>query len=131
MRAAILAAALLSGCAAHHYPGEPEPPARIVDASQAATPIELERGKRVTLRLEANHSTGFRWLLAPLGEGALEQYAEPFYAFEWSKPGAGGAEYWQFRALRSGKAELRFDYRQPWELDKPAAKTIAFTVTVR
>jgi predicted secreted protein len=126
----ILFTAALAGCAPHHYPGTPEPPARIVDASAAATPIELERGRRITLRLEANHSTGFRWLLVPLGDGALEQFAQPFYASEISSPGAGGAEYWQFRAVRSGKTELRFDYRQPWELEKPAAKTIAFVVSV-
>jgi predicted secreted protein len=129
--AVVSVAAALAGCATHHYPGTPEQPARIVAESEAGKPIELERGRRITLRLEANHSTGFRWLLAPMSDGALEQYAEPFYAADKSKPGVGGAEYWQFRAVRSGKAELRFEYRRPWEADKPAAKGLSYTIDVR
>lgn len=99
--------------------------------SDAGRTIELERGKRITLRLEANHSTGHRWSLASSGDGELEQIGEPFYAAEKSVAGAGGAEYWPLRATRSGKVELRFEYRRPWEKDRPPANAVSYTVDVR
>jgi predicted secreted protein len=97
--------------------------------SDAGSTIELERGARITLRLEANHSTAHRWSLAQSGNAELDQIGEPFYATERAVAGGGGAEYWTFRAARSGTKELRFEYGRPW--DKPAAKVLAYTVNVR
>ena len=112
-------------------PGAPEdPPLRLAE-SDAGRAIDLERGKRVTLRLEANHSTGHRWSMSAGGDGALERIGEPFYTVERSVPGGGGAEYWTFRGVRSGKQELRFEYRRPWEREKPPVKVLSYTVEVR
>jgi predicted secreted protein len=121
----------LAGCASNPYPGTPEDLPRRVEESEAGTTIEMARGKRVTLRLEANHSTGHRWFLAASGDAGLEQMGEAFYTQEKAVPGGGGAEYWTFRATRGGKKELRFEYRRPWERDKPAAKGLSYTINVR
>ena len=121
---------VLAGCAAHQYPGAPEDPPVMLGESDGGRTIELGRGKRATLRLEANHSAGYRWSLAASGDGKLEQIGEPFYAMEKAVAG-GGAEYWPLRATQAGKAELRFEYRRPWEKDKPAAKVASYTINVR
>jgi predicted secreted protein len=121
----------LAGCADHHYPGHPEPAPRMVAESEAGGVIEVERGKRITLRLEANHSTGYRWSLAASGDGGLERIGEPFYTTEKSVAGGGGAEYWTFRATRGGKKELRFEYRRPWEKDQPAVRVLNHALNVR
>lgn len=122
----------LAACAqGGRSPGAPEdPPLRLAE-SDAGRTIELERGKRITLRLEANHSTGYTWATTASGDGALERLGEPFYTVEKSVPGGGGAEYWTFRAVRSGKQELRFEYRRPWEKDKPAAKVLSYMISIR
>jgi inhibitor of cysteine peptidase len=99
--------------------------------SDAGRAIEVAPGKRITLRLEANHSTGHRWSLTASGDAELDQIGEPFYTQEKSVPGGGGAEYWTFRAIRAGKKELRFEYRRPWERDKPPAKALGYIVNVR
>jgi predicted secreted protein len=130
-RFAWLACLALAGCASNQYPGTPEDYPRMVAESEAGQAIELARGKRVTLRLEANRSAGYRWSLAESGDGGLEQIGEPYYAVEKAVPGGGGAEYWTFRATRPGKKELRFEYRRPWERDKPAAKGLSYTINVR
>jgi len=127
----ILGAAALAGCADHYYPGHPEDPPRMLGESDAARAIEMQLDKRITLRLEANHTAGYLWSLAASGDGALEQIGEPFYTTEKSVAGAGGAEYWTFRATRGGKAELRFEYRRPWEQDKPAARVLTYMISIR
>jgi len=130
MRIAVVVFTLLAGCAPQRYPGAPEAPSVLLQESDAARPIDLERGKRVTLRLEAHHDTGYRWTLAASGDGRLEQIGEPFYTAEKNAVGAGGAEYWQFRATGGGQAALHFEYRRSWEKDKAAAKVLDYTVNV-
>src|SRR3954467_14341374 len=103
----VTACVTLAGCGPVVYPGTPEEPSRMLAESDAARPIELERGKRITLRLEANHSTAHRWVLVQSGDPELDQIGEPFYATERAAAG-GSAEYWTFRATRSGTKELRF-----------------------
>jgi inhibitor of cysteine peptidase len=131
-RLAALAAALLAGCAGgqSQAPGTPPAPALMVQESQAGSALEAERGRKVTLRLEANRSAGYRWLLASAGD-AVEQVGEPYYAAEKNAIGAGGAEYWSFVAVRSGTQELKFEYRRPWEKDKPAARELSYRISVR
>jgi predicted secreted protein len=125
------AAIALAGCASNQYPGTPEEVPLRLEERDAGRSVELQRGKRVTLRFEANRSAGYRWSLAESGDGGLEQVGEPFYTREKSVPGGGGAEYWTFRATRAGNKELRFEYRRPWERDKPAAKGLSYTINVR
>jgi predicted secreted protein len=121
----------LTGCASNQYPGAPEEMSLRLEERDAGRSVELQRGKRVTLRLEANRSAGYRWSLAESGDGGLEQIGEPYYAVEKAVPGGGGAEYWTFRATRAGQKALRFEYRRPWESDKPAAKGLSYTINVR
>lgn len=130
LRVAMVAGAL-AGCASNQYPGASEDLPRRVAESEAGQAIDLAHGKRITLRLEANHSTGHRWFLAASGDAELEQIGEPFYTAEKSVAGGGGAEYWTFRAVRSGKQEMRFEYRRPWEKDRPAAKVLGYMINVR
>ena len=125
----VTACVMFAGCGPVVYPGTPEERPRMLAESDAARPIELERGKRITLRLEADHSTAHRWLLTQSGDAGLDQIGEPFYATERAVAGGGGAEYWTFRATRSGTKALRFEYGRPWE--KSAAKVLTYTVNVR
>ena len=130
---ALLAVLALAGCAGglSQAPGTPPIPALMVQESDAGRTLEVERGRKVTLRLEANRSAGYRWFVASSG-AALEQLGEPFYTAEKTAvPGAAGAEYWSFMAQRSGKQELRFEYRRPWEGDKQAAQGLSYTINVR
>ena len=130
MRTIVVAVCVaLAGCGPVRYPGTPEDPPRMLAESDAARPIQLEPGKRITLRLEANHSTAHRWSLVQSGDAGLDQIGEPFYTTERGVAGGGGAEYWTFRAGRSGTKELRFEYGRPWE--KPAAKVLTYTVNVQ
>ena len=96
--------------------------------------IDISQGERVVVRLESNRSTGFRWSLLTSGSNALTSLAAGEYTPEagaGGKPGAGGTESWYFQASRSGQQELRFEYRRPWEVNVPAAKSANYSVRVR
>ena len=128
-RYALITCLALAACTGN-LTGTPPVPALMVAESDAGRTIEVERGRKVTLRLEANRTEGYRWSVAASGN-ALAPFGEPFYTQEKSVPGGGGAEYWSFMPVRSGKQELRFEYRRTWEIDKPAAKVLNYTVSVR
>ena len=79
----------LAGCAGGQSQPQNTPPIeplRVSDGAGGA--LEVARGRKVTVRLEANRSTGHRWLLSTSGN-ALEQLGEPFYAAEKNAIGAG------------------------------------------
>ena len=40
-------------------------------------------------------------------------------------------EAWLFVATQSGRQELRFEYRRPWEREAAAAKVLGYTIAVR
>ncbi|HEX6691202.1 MAG TPA: protease inhibitor I42 family protein [Burkholderiales bacterium] len=128
----LLIVASLAGCAGglSQAPGTPPIPALMVAEGDAGRAVSVERGRKVTLRLEANRSAGYRWFLASSGD-ALEPLGEPFYAAEKTAAGAPGAEYWSFMARHPGRQELRFEYRRPWESGTPAAKGLSYTIDVR
>jgi inhibitor of cysteine peptidase len=95
--------------------------------------IELRAGETLQLRLTANRTTGYRWHASGTEDGCLSAPQPPEY-FPDQPPrvaGAGGIEVWQLRAQRPGTAVLRFDYRRPYETQKPPAKTLSFTIHIR
>jgi len=132
LRNALFLALALTGCAGglSQMPGTPPVPALTISYQDAGRAVDLEAGRKLTIQLPANHSEGYRWFLAASG-GPLEQYGEPFYTEDRPVAGANGAEYWSFVGKGAGSEELRFEYRRPWEKDKPAARTLDYKINVR
>ena len=92
------------------------------------------RGQTVVIRLSSNRSTGYRWTLAPFPAGVLTPVGDPVYTSAGAPSGAvgaGGVEAWSFLAGESGRQELRFEYRRPWERDVAAARILRYTIAVR
>ena len=52
-------------------------------------------------------------------------------AFAVALAGSGGTGIWFFRASKSGKQELSFQYGRPAVPNAPVVKTVTFTVNVR
>jgi len=121
--------AVLGGCAGGQSQPQNTPPVPALMVPERETgAIAVEPGRKMTVRLETRRSAGYRWALASSGD-ALEQLGEPFYAEE-RIPGGDGAEYWSFLARRPGKQDLHFEYRRPWEKEKPPARTATYTINV-
>jgi inhibitor of cysteine peptidase len=100
----------------------------------AGRDIGLRAGETLRLRLAANRTTGYRWHASGAEDGCLSVPQSPEYIPDQASPrvaGAGGIEVWQLRAQRPGTVVLRFDYRRPYETQKPPAKTLSFTIRIR
>jgi copper homeostasis protein (lipoprotein) len=106
-------------------------PAASLLETDSGRAIEVERGQRVYVVLGANRTTGFDWTLDSFASGPLTSMGGPIYAQAADIAGSGGTGMWFFRASRSGKQELRFQYRRGFDPNAPAVKTVSFTVNVR
>ena len=94
----------------------------------------LRAGEFLSVRLPANPSTGFAWVLRPWDEAVLTP-STPFNAVEPGpradgQVGTPGEPVWRFNAGTPGAVNLTFDYRQAWS-DAAPARTATFLVTVR
>ncbi|HSJ52886.1 MAG TPA: protease inhibitor I42 family protein [Anaerolineae bacterium] len=90
-------------------------------------PIDAAAGEVLAIVLPANPTTGYSWQV----EADDAYLALLSQEFEPAGPavGAGGREVFQFRALRPGSTDLRFQYRRPWE--GQAIETRQYQVTIR
>ena len=103
-------------------------------AAVAGRVTALRAGDFVSVRLPANPSTGFAWVLRPWDEAVLTP-STPFNLVEPGPRGDGqvgtpGETVWRFSAGTPGAVTLTFDYRQAWS-DAAPAQTTTFPVTVR
>jgi inhibitor of cysteine peptidase len=94
--------------------------------------VNLKAGALLEVRLEANHTTGYSWIAAPVANPVLMMQGKAAYQENAAadKMGAGGVEVWRFKAVKAGKQGLQFEYRRPWEKGSPPAKVVTFSVTV-
>ena len=104
MKRLLLAAALalplvllLPGCAAETY----------TDSGQT---IDIGQGQEFVIALGSNPTTGYSWQ-ANFDESLLEPGKES----QEGLVGAGGIEYFKFKALGKGQSEITLLYKRPWE----------------
>jgi len=118
----VLAVCLTAGCTK---------PVKLTKADDGGQ-VVLKQGQELTIALEANPTTGYKWEPAECDASVLAQQGEPVYAASKpAQPGSGGETTWRFTAQTKGKTALRLVYRRPWEEDTEPAQTFAVTVVVR
>lgn len=123
----------VGACAAtKSVPPAPEP--IVVSADRSGAELALVPGQPLIIRLPGNPTTGYRWsLFGPTGN-ALKVAGEATYEPDpaaGNRVGVGGVEFWRFVAVRAGTAELRFEYRRPWETGVAPLQVVRYTVSVR
>ena len=104
-------------------------------SSQAAMTkfIETTYPGTVTVRLGANHTTGYVWEITEIvhpeviGEGS-NNYEEPTAT---NIVGAGSTEVWVFNTTDTGLAIIRMSYSQPWAGGDQDLYTVTVNVNAR
>ncbi len=75
--------------------------------------VQLRPGDELTVTLESNASTGFRWVLVEKPDPAiLELAGSDYIAATTDLLGAPGEEVWRFEAVESGETILELSYQR-------------------
>ena len=107
-------------------------PGVTVVSGQTGGQVSVKLGAVLEVRLEANHTTGYSWIAAPVANPVLMRQGAARYEEHATggKAGAGGVEVWRFKAVKAGRQGLSFEYRRPWEKSAPPAKIVTYSVIV-
>ncbi|MGD0780317.1 MAG: protease inhibitor I42 family protein [Dehalococcoidales bacterium] len=108
------------------------------DKSYDGKEIRITLGSSLQVQLESNPSTGFGWELTSISDSnVLEKLSNIFETPSYKLPagqtppaGAGGMEFWTFKALMKGTSTISMEYSQPWDGGTKKAQTFSLTVTV-
>ncbi len=77
-------------------------------------------GDHLTVRLEENPTSGYRWTSCGIGNG-LAQVADRYDGLT-STPGAAGMRVFKFHVIHTGVNELCLVNRQEWDPEDPAGR---------
>ncbi len=95
--------------------------------------VDLHVGETLTVRLEANATTGYGWRTKQRkGESLTVVGKQPEYVADPAKPGvvgSGGHALFRYKAVKPGTESLGFIYIRPIQPDK-VAKEAKFQVVV-
>lgn len=128
-----LSIAMTSGCATA------QAPLPVIDLTtvDATAPVQAQVGQVLSIRLTGNASTGYSWEwdeAAAAGVLVRERSAAKVDAAKPDAPplvGSPSTQTWLFRAAAPGNAELRLDYRRPWEQGVAPVQTVRLQIVVR
>ena len=97
-------------------------------AADSGSTVKAAVGDVVSIALDSNASTGFRWNLVKKPNPSVLQLVSSHYVGpDTGVPGQGGQEVWTFQATGLGTTSLRLAYFRPFE---PANVEGTFSLTV-
>jgi inhibitor of cysteine peptidase len=116
---AVVATCLVAGCI-----GEVE---TYTDPGQT---ISIGINQQFVIALGSNPTTGYSWQESH--DATTIELVEKIYKEEAKEGvvGAGGVEYFRFKALKAGETEITFVYKRPWEEPTPQDVTKIFTISI-
>jgi len=95
--------------------------------------IDIGVNQEFVIALGSNPTTGYGWQES-YEENILELVEKTYKLGEEAEQGlvgAGGVEYFRFKALNTGETEITLVYKRPWEEPTPQDVTKVFTVNIR
>jgi len=94
--------------------------------------ITVSVNQEFVIALDSNPTTGYDWEES-YDESMLSLVEDKYEPDEKAAGlfGAGGTQYFQFKALKVGETEVTLVYKRPWEEPSPQDVTKVFTVSIR
>jgi inhibitor of cysteine peptidase len=116
---AVVAICLVAGCV-----GEVE---TYTDPGQT---INIGINQQFVIALGSNPTTGYSWQESH--DTTILELVEKIYKEEAKEGvvGAGGVEYFRFKALKAGETEITLVYKKQWEEPTPAEVTKVFIINI-
>ena len=92
--------------------------------------IETKVNQEFVIALGANRTTGYGWE-ASYDEAVLELVEIKYEEAGEGLIGAGGVEFFRFKALKTCRTEITLVYKRAWEEPTPEDLTKVFVVHIR
>jgi len=116
---AVIATCLLGGCVKE-----------VKTYTDSGQTIDIGVDQEFVIAIGANPTTGYDWEVS-LDETILELVEKTYKLAEEPEReivGAGGVDYFRFKTLKTGEAEITMVYKRPWEEEGIDQKV--FTVNI-
>lgn len=117
---AVIASCLVAGCVG-----------KVKAYTDSGQTISIAVNQEFIIALGSNPTTGYSWQESH-DETMLELVESKYEMGEKAKQGlvgAGGVEYFRFKALKTGKTDITMVYKQPWATETGEQKV--FTVNIK
>jgi inhibitor of cysteine peptidase len=92
---------------------------------------QVRRGAKITIELNENPTTGYRWTISSIDEVLLEPEGDEFLPQDQATPGAGGLRRFFFRAKAAGSTALTLISKRAWQRDDQAVDTFKLRIRIR
>ena len=92
--------------------------------------LTLKPGQKITLRLNENPTTGYRWSTSAFNSQILQLIDDRFDLPDTSAMGGGGQRVLTFQANQLGQVTLNLKNRQEWEDEASALESFNLTLQV-
>lgn len=110
---------------------------QLTDADDGRT-VTVTKGQNILVKLSANPSTGYQWVVAAtnrtFGYPASDRFVASAAAAPAGAVGSGGVQrlVWKTSSVLDmvGTHSVRLEYKRPWENNVAPAKTFSFTVNI-
>jgi inhibitor of cysteine peptidase len=93
--------------------------------------IEAQVGDRITVSLDENPTTGFRWAIDKSDDDVVTLKSSEYAAASGSRIGGGGQRVMTFEARKAGVAVIHLKLWREWEGDQSITQRFAVTLRVR
>lgn len=105
-----------------------------VTNSDRGKTVTLKAGQSLTLRLNENPTTGYRWIIPTFDAQLIRLTDDRFEPTATAnKPmmmGAGGQRILILQASRPGTIQLNLENKRSWDLESPSAESFDLTVQI-
>ncbi|MGB4268043.1 MAG: protease inhibitor I42 family protein [Spirochaetota bacterium] len=104
----------------------------LIDAQKyAGEPITVKINECITIEIESQLSTGYRWRFAiKENPGVLINSDYKVHTGEGQTVGGIDKEIFTFKAVKAGKSTVVFDYIRPFDKNPKPVKTKEFNITI-
>ena len=92
--------------------------------------VEVRRGAKITIELNENPTTGYRWMISSIDEAFLVLEGDAFVPPDQKSPGAGGLRRFFFRANSEGSTALTLINKRAWQSDNQAVGTFKLPIRI-
>jgi inhibitor of cysteine peptidase len=92
--------------------------------------VQVRRGAKITIELNENPTTGYRWTISSIDEVFLEPEGNEFLSPGQATPGAGGLRRFSFRAKGAGSTALTLISKRAWQPDDQAVGVFNLAIRI-